>query len=366
MHVVALALSEEFLYAGSNKGDIRVRDHSNMEEAPRFGRGKAAVKCLVVYDDEVISAHHDHKIRVWRRSKNDPKQHKLATTLPSVKDYMMNFLPPKNYVQVRRHHKALWINHYDSITSLVVGNGVLYSSSWDRSVKVWRLKDWKCLESLNEHIDAVNALAIDRQNNLLYSGSTDTTIKVFQKQGIESSGKQCQHILLATLQAKSPVNTLALSPDGKVLYSGHSDQTVTVWKIKEVNGIKQYNAVGALPGHRMSVLCLCTLSNLVISGSSDKTIRVWRRNDDGLHSCVSVMTGHTGPVKSLCAVPALGSGVMVYSGSMDGDVRVWWVPENEQDCPSSDETSSPNSPLVVDWRPSNACIKDLARSPLRF
>lgn len=100
MHVVALALSEEFLYAGSNKGDIRVRDHSNMEEAPRFGRGKAAVKCLVVYDDEVISAHHDHKIRVWRRSKNDPKQHKLATTLPSVKDYMMNFLPPKNYVQV--------------------------------------------------------------------------------------------------------------------------------------------------------------------------------------------------------------------------------------------------------------------------
>lgn len=240
----------------------------------------------------------------------------------------------------------------------MVGNGVLYSGSWDKSVKVWRLEDFKCLESLNVHIDAVNALAVDTRNDLLYSGSGDTTIKLFHKQ--ESEGKQCQHVLIATLEAKSPVNALALSPDVSVLYSGQSDKAVTVWKM-HVGETRQWTAVGTLLGHRMSVLCLSTLTNIVISGSADKTIRVWKRNNNGHHSCVSVMVGHTGPVKSLCAMPDAEWGVLVYSGSLDGDIRVWWVPEDDSDSLSSDETNALDSPLVVNWRASTPNARDLPR-----
>lgn len=240
----------------------------------------------------------------------------------------------------------------------MVGNDVLYSGSWDKSVKVWRLEDFKCLESLNVHIDAVNAIAVDTGNDLLYSGSGDTTIKVFQRQ--ESEGKQYQHVLIATLEAKSPVNALALSPDGSVLYSGQSNKSVIVWKM-HVGETRQWTAVGTLPGHRMSILCLSTLSNLLISGSADKTIRVWKRNDDGLHTCVSVMVGHTGPVKSLCAMPDAGWGVLVYSGSSDGDIRVWWIPDDEPDSVSSDETNALDSPLVVNWRASTPNPRDSSR-----
>jgi WD40 repeat protein len=101
LHVVALALSGEFLYSGSNKGEIRAWDHPDMQEGAKFGHGEAAVKCLVVVDKHIISAHQDHKIRVWRRSKSQPQEHRLVTTLPLVKDYIVNFLPSKNYVQVR-------------------------------------------------------------------------------------------------------------------------------------------------------------------------------------------------------------------------------------------------------------------------
>lgn len=87
--------------------------------------------------------------------------------------------------------------------------------------------------------------------------------------------------------------------------------------------------VGVLLGYRMFVLCLCILLNLVISGLLDKIIRVWRRNDDGFYFCVFVMIGYIGFVKLFCVVLVLGLGVMVYSGSMDGDVCVWWVLENE-------------------------------------
>lgn len=71
-----------------------------MEEVLRFGCGKVVVKCLVVYDDEVISVYYDYKIRVWCCLKNDFKQYKLVIMLLFVKDYMMNFLFLKNYVQV--------------------------------------------------------------------------------------------------------------------------------------------------------------------------------------------------------------------------------------------------------------------------
>ncbi|XP_024358687.1 uncharacterized protein [Physcomitrium patens] len=45
------------------------------------------------------------------------------------------------------------------------------------------------VESLNVHIDAVNALAVYTQNVPLYSGSGDTTIKVFQKQEMSCEGR---------------------------------------------------------------------------------------------------------------------------------------------------------------------------------
>jgi WD40 repeat protein len=360
LHVTTLALSGDVLYAGSNHGEIRAWEHPDMLEQARFGCGGAAVKCLVVVDgDKLISAHQDHKIRVWRRSISQPQEHRLVTSLPSVKDYIANFLPAKNYVQVRRHHKALWINHHDSISTLAVGNGVIYSGSWDKSVKVWRLSDFKCLESLNEHIDAVNALAVDKQNDILYSGSGDTTIKAFQR--TETAGKsktKKHHKVIATLEAKSPVNALALSPDMSILYSGQSDKSVTVWKVSddgdEVVPGKRWTTVGALRGHRLSVLCVVTMANLVISGSADKSVRVWRRacGPDGLlqHSCVSVMVGHNGPVKALCVLENMAMGALVYSGAMDGDVRVWWIPDDDSDPDVDSGAATPDSPLLVNWR----------------
>ncbi|XP_024394921.1 protein JINGUBANG [Physcomitrium patens] len=350
LHVITLALSGDVLYAGSNHGDIRAWDHPDMQEATKFGSGRAAVKCIVVVGNRVISAHQDHKIRVWRRSKCQPQEYRLVSTLPSIKDYIANFLPAKNYVQVRRHHKSLWINHNDSISCLAVGNGVLYSGSWDKSVKVWRLSDFKCLESLCGHIDAVNALAVDKQHDLLYTGSGDTTVKVYQRQDL--GNKKSQHVLVATLEVKSPVNALALSPEGALLYTAQSDKTVTIWKMKEIDGDRQWTAVGTLRGHRLAILCLTIMSNLVITGSADTTVRVWRRDAEDVHTCLSVMVGHTGPVKSLCVLSDMAMGALVYSGSMDGDIRVWWLPEDETDLLSSDD-SSPDSPVVINWRSSS-------------
>lgn len=95
LNVTALALSRGFLYAGSDRGEIRAWGYPEMREVTKFGGGEGAVKCLVVVGNKVISAHQDGIIRVWRPSKSHPHEHRLVKTLPS-KD-LTNLLPVQSF-----------------------------------------------------------------------------------------------------------------------------------------------------------------------------------------------------------------------------------------------------------------------------
>ena len=84
----------------------------------------------------------------------------------------------------------------------------------------------------------------------------------------------------------------------------------------------------------MAILCMCLKGGILFSGSSDKSIRIWRR--DGLNGrlCkIGVISGHEGPVKCLEASwrSRNDGGFLLYSGSMDKSLRVWWVSLNNEE-----------------------------------
>jgi len=77
----------------------------------------------------------------------------------------------------------------------------------------------------------------------------------------------------------------------------------------------------------MAVLCLYVVRDLLCTGSADKTIGLWHRQSGGELAKVGVIGGHEGPVKCIQASWCrLSNGCMVYSGSLDKTIRVWWVP----------------------------------------
>ena len=130
-----------------------------------------------------------------------------------------------------------------------------------------------------------------------------------------------------------------------------------------------------LRGHRLAVLCLASTGDLLLSGSADKTIRVWRRTynfcsvnnvninlEDEFygfvsHQCITVLEGHTRPVKCLAVAldPVLGT--LAYSGSMDQSVRVWSA------IPDEDEESDMNSTHSLSSR-EDEFMTPLVKSPL--
>ncbi|XP_031263887.1 protein JINGUBANG-like [Pistacia vera] len=330
-----IAVHQNLLYAASAH-EINVYDRTTWTVLDTFNNddsSSGSVKSITFCNGKIFTAHQDCKIRVWQLTPS--KRHNLKTTLPTVNDRLRRCILPKNYVNVRRHRKKLWIEHADAVTGLTVNNGLIFSVSWDKSLKIWQASDLRCSESVKAHEDAINAVAVSA-DGAVYTGSADKRIRVWAKAFNEK-----RYGLMATLEKhKSAVNALALSDDGSVLFSGACDRSILVWEKED--SANHMVVTGALRGHNKAILCLINVSDLLMSGSADQTVRIWQRGNDGRYGCLAILEGHMKPVKTLAAVREddQNGTVSVFSGSLDGEIKVWQV-----------SMSKPSSPLDLQkWK----------------
>ncbi|KAK7411529.1 hypothetical protein VNO78_02963 [Psophocarpus tetragonolobus] len=335
--ISSLTLAGKFLYTGSSDREIRSWNRSPYETEISNNlvlAGNGAVKCLIIHSNKLFTAHQDHKIRVWKitdsnnnleQQQRQQQKYTHVATLPTLGDRAAKALIPRNHVEIRRHKKRTWVHHVDAVSALALSKdgAFLYSVSWDRTIKIWRTKDFACLESINAaHDDAINAVAV-AYDGRVYTGSADKKIKVWKRPEGEK-----KHLLVDTLEKHdSGVNALALSCDENVLFSGACDRCVLVWE----RGERGMGLMGKLCGHKKSILCLAVAADLVCSGSADKTIRVWR-GFNGEYCCLAVLEGHRASVKCLTAVvdhcsnPSHSqASFLVYSGGLDCDIKVWQI-----------------------------------------
>ncbi|KAF2290002.1 hypothetical protein GH714_039659 [Hevea brasiliensis] len=226
-HIYSLAATKDILYTGSDSKNIRV--WKDLKEFSGFKSSSGLVKAIIILGEKIFTGHQDGKIRVWKVSPKNPSVHKRSGTLPTLKDIFKSSIKPSNYIQVRHHRTALWIKHSDAVSCLSFNEDhtLLYSASWDRTFKVWRLSDSKCLESISAHDDAVNSVVASSEATV-FTGSADGTVKVWKR---EQQGKSIKHNMLQTLlKQECAVTALAVNPSGSVLYCGSSDGVVNFWE----------------------------------------------------------------------------------------------------------------------------------------
>ncbi|KAM6544165.1 hypothetical protein CsatB_008612 [Cannabis sativa] len=367
-HIYSLAASGDLLYTGSDSKNIRV--WKSLKEFSGFKSNSGLVKAIVISGNKIFTGHQDGKIRVWKVSPPPPSisnknnintLHKRAGTLPTLMDIFKSSVKPSSYVldAGRRRRTSLWIKHSDAISCLSLSDdkALLYSASWDRTLKVWRIDNSKCLESINAHDDAVNAV-VATVEGLVFTGAADGTVKVWKR---EQRGKLTKHSLLQKLLVQeSAVTALAVNGNGSsIVYCGSSDGLVNFWEREK----QSFSHGGVLKGHNLAILCLAAAGGLVFSGSADKTICVWRR-DDNIHTCLSVLTGHTGPVKCLAIERDRDHDQnqrwVVYSGSLDKSVKVWSVSEYAQQ-DFNQTVTMPHAISDVDSLPSDGSYSSAGR-----
>jgi uncharacterized protein with WD repeat/RNA polymerase-binding transcription factor DksA len=180
----------------------------------------------------------------------------------------------------------------------------LASGSSDRTVKIWKVGNWREVATLR-HGDSVWSVSFSPDGKFLASGSLDKTVKVWEVRSWRE---------VATLRGhENGVWSVSFGPDGKFLASGSRDWTVKVWEVRS------WREVATLRGHEDQVISV-TFSpdgKFLASGSSDKTVKVW---EVGSWREVTTLKGHGNRVRSVSFSP---DGKFLASGSDDNTVKVW-------------------------------------------
>ena len=201
-----------------------------------------------------------------------------------------------------------WQLHSLAITSLVADGSLLYSSSWDRAIKVCRVGPYEsltCLHVNQEHEDAVQMIRLGAQH--VVSCSVDGTIRYIDRTTART---------VVRMTNSSPVRCIQL--DGPCCWSGDNQGHLSMWDQRAAGELRPQMT---LCTDVEKVMCL-DLHGSRIAAAGDCVRRTIRYPislfDVRAQREVRSLYGHTDRVWSL----QLSQNRLV-SGSRDTSVRVW-------------------------------------------
>ncbi|KAI5669217.1 hypothetical protein M9H77_19070 [Catharanthus roseus] len=313
----SIAVSRGIVYTGSESSRIRAWRQPECIERGYIKASHGEVKAILAYGNMIFTSHKDHKVRMWNVTNSENFKAKKIMTFPKCPSLLL-------------FHKSSYYNQHKSFISCMGyyhAEGLLYTGSWDKMVKTWRVSDGRCVDSFLAHEDNVNSIVINQEDGCVFTCSSDGSVKIWRRVFGQGS-----HTLTMTLKFQpSPINALALSTSKNnscFLYSGSSDGFINFWEKEKMSS--RYNHGGFLQGHRFGVLCLVAIEKLLFSGSEDTSIRIWRREEGSYyHECLAVLEAHRGPVKCLAASLEMDKmmvmGFLVYSAGLDHSFKVWRI-----------------------------------------
>ncbi len=237
--VYALIISGNFLWAGTNAGDIYVFDLEKRIEIKHFVQHLTAIFILLVnpLKNVVYSADAEGNIAVWDRLTFDLK-----------------LFIPLGCGKIRR-------------MSVSSEGDFLTIGGQDGYIRVFETQYYNEISSFYAHQDGVSAIMFHpNKKNELYSGGKDAIIRLWDWQ----SGSCMKEIPAHNFV----VYDLIYLPDFNYVLSASRDKTVKIWTedLEFIERIDQRSG-----GHRHSVNSIAIFSDdQFISASDDKRIISWR------------------------------------------------------------------------------------------
>ncbi|XP_065177518.1 notchless protein homolog 1-like [Sycon ciliatum] len=210
------------------------------------------------------------------------------------------------------------------------GEGLLYSASQDRTIKVWRAEDGTMCRTLQGHGHWVNTMALN----------TDYAIRT----GAYDPGKP-QKVAVAEATAEE-LTALAeerydnAKAGGKeLMVSGSDDYTLFLWE--PANDKKP---IARMTGHQQLIndVRFSPDTRFIASASFDKSVKLWEGRTGKF---IATLRGH---VNAVYQVAWSADSRLLCSGSRDSTLKVWDIRERTllMDLPGhADEV------FAVDWSP---------------
>ncbi|KAE8735334.1 proteasome assembly chaperone 2-like [Hibiscus syriacus] len=159
-HIYSLDAFDDVLYTCTDNKTIRV--WKNLKEFSGFKTKIGLVKAIIVLDDLVFTDHQDGKIHCWKVLSSNPSVIRRHESFSNFIDFLKGSFKLKNYVEVQEK-----------------------KCSWDKTMKVWWISNFKCLEFVEDaHDDAINFVVVGF-NYVVFTDSVDRTVKAWNREFLE-------------------------------------------------------------------------------------------------------------------------------------------------------------------------------------
>ncbi|KAF7997081.1 hypothetical protein HCN44_005358 [Aphidius gifuensis] len=215
--------------------------------------------------------------------------------------------------------------HSKAVLAIDSTEDLLFSGSKDRTVKVWDLGTGLENMTLTGHPNNVVAVKYSLKNHLLFSVSAayvkvwdlrsgNNCVKTLFSSGQSQNGSLSLTTTARTLQlpvGEMAINDLSLSLDEQELYTAAVDK-ITVWDLRKLACVRRLSTP-----HTAAVMCLSAAEDgRVITGSKDHLISLVDASSSG--QSVSLAPPHYDGVQCLATI-----GSMLFSGSRDMCIKRW-------------------------------------------
>lgn len=209
-------------------------------------------------------------------------------------------------------------------------NGLIYSSSQDRSVKVWRGSDGALCRSLDGHAHWVNTLALNCEY-IVRTGPFDPASK--SKVNVTDKSRAELAKLAQDRYDKAKNN------NEDMLVSGSDDFTMFLWRPESAKA-----PVARLTGHQQLINDVKFSPDMryIASASFDKSIRLWNGKDGKF---ITTLRGH---VQRVYQLAWSADSRLLASSSADSTCKVWSMATRKLMC---DLPGHADEVYVVDWSP---------------
>lgn len=190
----------------------------------------------------------------------------------------------------------------DTITALVLSpdDKLLFTAGHSRQIKTWNMETLKCIRSWKGHEGPVMAMSCHASGGLLASAGADRKVYVW-----DVDGGFCTHHFKGH---KGVVTCIMFHPDSdkNLLFSGSDDATVQVWDL----GKKK--PVATLDKHFSTVTSLALSEDgmMLLSAGRDKVVNLW---DLHTYKCKTTVPTYEA-VEAVCVIN-YGTRFASYMGS---------------------------------------------------
>jgi WD40 repeat protein len=371
---VAFSPDGERVASSSYDGTARVWEAANGKELARIKHASAVLALAFSADGQrVVSGDIEGTVRVWKAASGE----QLARVDHGKKVRAVTFSPDGDQIvsgsddstariwDVATGKEVARLEHNSPVSAVAFSadGSMLVSGSWDDTARVWKLpqkprsrlpgvlfrlsKKRKMAAGVMElarveHGGFVSAVAFSRGADLVVSGSSDCTARVWEAAGgkeirrvkhgggVTAVAFYCDRIVsacndgtarvwearsgkeLARVEHDSWVRAVAFSGDGKTVVSGSWDHTARVWEtFCEIGLTRVHCDVGWAAAFSSDI-------QRVVSGTDDNSAGVWEVATGKQVARVN----HDAAVR---AVALSSDGGRVVTGSGDGTAKVWEV-----------------------------------------